>query len=423
MIAPIKMEVIKKELEDLYSRVQLLQRGAFAGTNPLVRTKWIDGDTTTPAASANGSVGNPFASVSAALTAIGVPTSASDANQTMTLLISPATVAAYTESPAFPAFRNLKLWSTGGVMGQIGLLITGSPTWANAAGGGAVAGTTASLSLHDVSISGSVTITDDGSVPGFFLLSGSDEGRFNSPAPGVVGSIVATGATNLNRITIAGAAVGTNITSTASATGALVTVDNGSVLGSITCKSLTATRSVLNGTAFAFNPGSTSTIFQCTFANATAITAGAGSTLVFDGPSWQSFREAGGTIVSGVVLVVGGSQGAFVDGGNMGDASINVSLNGTGASPGFTTGGNFYHADTAFGASRTFKALTGGGEKTGDTIRLSRVNNAAQTLVVQNNAATTLATLPASQRGFAELIFNVGAIANDWNLSGVGSGA
>jgi hypothetical protein len=269
--------------------------GSGGGGNPLVRTKWIDGDTTTPAADANGAEGLPYASVSAFITGVGPATSAADFTQNMVGLMSPATVAAYTENPAFPV-RNIELRAP-----SDGVLVTGNATWPVT---GAIGGETqAVLALHNVTISGNLTVTDDASTTEAIVLS-SDEGRLGS----VNGVITATGATELNSITAAGCNVGT-ITSTANGSGANVFLNNAAVAGNITCKSIAATGTAFASTSFTTAAGQSSSFVNCTFSGASpSITAGAGSTVSMDLPSWYSFLEAGGTLASGTLTIVGGAR-------------------------------------------------------------------------------------------------------------------
>lgn len=402
-----KAEQLIADVQTARQLMQLARAAAGQALSPLSRTKFIDGGTNTSAASANGSIALPYASISAFLTAIGVPTSASDANQSMIGDLSPSTIAAYTENPAFPAFRNLKLWGTG-VVGNIGMLVTGNMTWANSAGGGAVPGGSATLSLHDLSLTGNLTITDDGSVPGTLTLSG-DEGRFSNPITGIQGSVIATGATALIRIVMSFAQVNGAVTSTANATGAAIILDGSQLNGAITCKSLTATRTGFASSAITVNSGASITFTQCTFTAATVLTAGAAGTITFDGPSKRSFDEAGGSVASGIVLVVGGYLAAEQTGANYADnaATTNLSLNGTGASAGFTGGGNHYTIPAAtLGGNRTAKLLTGGGEAKGDTLLITRNDVTANTFTVQDDTGATLMVMIASKLSFGLFTFN-----------------
>lgn len=401
---------------------------ALLSGNPLTRVRYVDGGGLATSAP-TGSIEYPYVTIPTALAGIGVPTSASDANQTMLVRIAPSTIAAYTANPAFPSYRNLKVWSDG-VGGQIGTIITGNATWANTAASGGTAGSSAQLALHDIFISGTLTVTDDATVAGNLLITGS-EGNFSSggaTTAGLGGALIATGATDLTRITCVGVVMAA-ITSTASASGANINLEDSQV-GSVTGAALLARRTSFIAATITVNTGSTMSFQQCTFTASATLVAGAAGVITMDGPSWASFLEAGGTVTSGIVLIVGGSQAGLVrspptaaSGGStsLGDASVSISLNGTGATAGFTGGGNLYEAKSTLTASRTITIKTGGGEQNGDTIDIVRSSvTGAFTLVVNNNAGTGIGTIAASSRGFLRAQFNT-TIANDWGMVAGGS--
>jgi hypothetical protein len=270
--------------------------GSGAGGNPLVRTKWIDGDTTTPGVNANGSAGLPYASVGAFITAVGNAASAADFNQNMVGLISPATTAAYTENPAFPV-RNIELRAP-----STSVLVTGTATWAvTGASGGETACT---LALHNIEITGRLTVTDDASTTESIVIS-CDEGQTSTLDTG----LTATGATALANINLINCQYGGNIVSTANGSGAQITTFGAAVAGAITARNITAVDSSFAGTAFTFAAGQTHSFTRCTFNGASpTVAGGAGSTVSMDLPSWYSFLEAGGTLSSGTLTIVGGSK-------------------------------------------------------------------------------------------------------------------
>jgi hypothetical protein len=409
--------------------------------NPPSRVRYIDGGalaTNTP----TGDIEAPFVSVSAAIAAVGVPLSAGDANQTMLLKLCPSTVAAYTENPAFKAYRNYKLIGDGSI-GQIGNTITGNVSWANVAGGGAVIGTSASLSLRDVSITGTLTLTDDATMAGVteqVTISASEQAgdtlSTQSPTAGVAGTTTMTGVTHATLdFYVVNATMG-NLVSSASATGAVIQL-SGAFVGSVTCNQLVASRTKFASSTITVNSGAPIKLIQCSFSgSAPVLVAGATGTITMDGSTWAAFLEAGGTITSGIVLVIGGSQAGLVRtpptaaagaSTSIGDASVSISLNGqaAGTTAGFTGGGNLYEEKTTLTAGRTVTVKTGGGELTGDTIDIVRSGPSgalgAFTLTVNNNAGNPQAVIAASQRGWVRVQFNT-TIANDWGVIAVGGG-
>lgn len=424
---------ITKELQDLWALLEVAGAKIAQAITPLARTKWIDGDTVTPAASANGSEALPYATPNAFMAGIGVIRSVSDATQLMIGMMSPATVAAYTQNVAVQPYRNIELRGVGETF-LSGILITGNVVWTNTAaqvvangGNAANAPAVTNLTLHNVSITGNLTVTDD-AVSSIVSIS-MDEGAFTA----VAGAIDLTGATHVSILSVSGAGVG-DPTSTANATGADFVFVDAAITGSVVCKALNAVNSsFINSAVFTFAAASSSQFVNCIFSTGStpAITAGAGSTVIFDGASWRSFKEAGGTIVSGIVLVVGGSRAGIVfcppTGAptSIGDQSVSVSLDGTGATNagGFngTLGGNYYEASTALTGNRTVTLKTGGNELTGDTIEVVRrgAGISANTLSVTNNGGTETRTIAANQGGSQCWQFNT-VVANDWGFIGGG---
>jgi hypothetical protein len=406
--------------------------------NPPARVRYIDGGTLTTN-TPTGDIESPFVSVSAAITAVGVPVSVSDADQTMLLKLCPSTIAAYTENPAFKAYRNYKLFGDGSV-GQIGNTITGNMTWPNVAGGGAVIGTSASLSLRDITLTGGLTVTDDATMAGVTLqitVSSSELGCnqiSESPLAGIVGALTTTGAIHASQqIFVTAASVGSIVAPTA--TSVVCQLNNAFINGNVTAQQLNARLTNFANSTITVAGGSTIKLFGCTFTGAApALVAGAAGTITMDGSTWQNFQEAGGTITSGLVLVVGGSQAGTVfcpptaaQPTSIGDQNVSISLNGQAAGTtnagGFngTLGGNYYVESTMLGAGRTVTIKTGGGELKGDTIDIVRRGGApgAFTLSVTNNGGTETRVIAASQFGSQRWQFNT-VIANDWGFIGGG---
>ena len=271
-----------------------------SSTTPLVRLRWIDGDTVT--ATPTGSTGAPYPSPQAFLTAIGPNASAADANQLYAGYISPATSASYTQNIAFVPFRNQELAAQGN---PEFIEITGNATWNNSVvGGGVNPGSFSSVTLR-VPISGTFTITDDGSNTSFIFIASPD-----GIATTMCGTIVATGATALSIVAVYDAGIG-DVQSTATGTGLVLELNgNGTTAqcGNVTCQYIDAEGAILTGNTFAFNAGSVSSFQNCRFTGTPAIAAGAGSYVWMDQLSYNSFLTAGGSVSTGTLLVVEGTS-------------------------------------------------------------------------------------------------------------------
>lgn len=407
--------------------IRLLQAGGGGATAaPLSRLAFVDQGTLQT--SHTGSIEFPFSTVLQYLTSIGVGTTAADSTATRAaLLISPPS-GFYAGGVTIPAFRNVELIGQGFGGPASAVPIVGNFLWANSVAGGGLHAPTgaAQFAMHNIALNGTITYTDDGTVPGVIVLSGDEllEGQ-----SGIIGNITANaGATALADIFLSGVSMTGNIASTNNATGALVQFFNAGFSGAITAKGFAAENSDFTTFALTLPATAAPNFKNCFFgigSNPT-ITCGAGSVASFDAPSWLSFREAGGTLVSTVVMIVGGSQAAIVNNTtSMGNQNVTISLNGTGATVAGpfngALGGNWYVQATAQTGDQSATCVTGGGEKTGDTIDILRTDTAAHQYFVKNNAATVLATFPVSMKGWARVQFNT-IIPNDWGLVGGGSG-
>ncbi|HZZ54784.1 MAG TPA: hypothetical protein VFE26_10930 [Trebonia sp.] len=135
------------------------------------RTLFVDGEAagvTTPngAAAVGGATGGPFATIAAAMAAIGVSTSAADAEAAYVLELSP-TAAGYSEDVVTPGYRCIVLKGTGGLGNQTTIL--GNVTITMAAGGGAVVGSFQEVTLDNVFLIGNLIIVVDGTSPEPFV--------------------------------------------------------------------------------------------------------------------------------------------------------------------------------------------------------------------------------------------------------------
>ena len=378
---------------------------------PLSRQRFIDGDTATTGRT--GAASQPFKTIAEFIASRG-NASVPDATANYVGWLMPS-IAGYTENIAFPAYASTELRADS-VSDALGTVITGNVTWANAAGANpAVA---AFVSIHNVTVSGSATVTDDVNAPASVFVFSGDELGDSSVA---LGSFDSHTTTKLNIATFTNAIVGAINAGTA-ANSAVVELIHSEVSGN----SILASELVAHDTAIAVTSIITfgdMRFVGCTFQGAPNVQSTNG-TVFFDGPSWKSFLEAGGTRSAGVVvLVVGGYNGGAVEGATLPTGgNVDVSLNGTGATAGYTgsNSGNHYSSSGITG-DRSVAILTGGGELDGDTMLITKKDLAAHNLVISNAGTTpvVLGTIPSGSRGFLLAQFN--ASTGDWVLAACGS--
>jgi hypothetical protein len=361
---------------------------------PLSRQRFIDGDTTQPG---NGSASNPFPTIAAFMasrTNVSVP----DAATNYVGWITPK-IGGYVENVSFPPYATTELradsFSFPSPPGG-GANILGIVTWNNIAGANTPA--TALVTMHNVPVAGSFTVTDDAGAPPSRVLFGGD-----SPFTRLGGGFNASAATNFESVVFDKAEINGTLNA---GTGSVFLIDSvctSSILGS----DLRALNSNFSGSALTltssaffvgciFNDGS-SPVLTTPLAN-------------FDGPSWASFLEAGGTRgVGTVVLVVGGYSGASVEGATLPNGgSVDVSLDGSGASAGYTgeDSGNHYSTPDPFDTDLTVSLKTGGA-KEGDTLCITK-GTLGNTLTVENSVNTLIGTIPNLERGFILSRFTAG---------------
>lgn len=383
--------------------------GSAASGVPLSRQRFIDGGTSNPGP---GAASAPFRTI-AAFVASRVNTSVQDATSNYVGWLTPA-LAGYTEDVAFPphAATELRADSFSGTTGS-GAMVIGNVTWANI--GVAFSGTAPYVCMHNISVNGSFTVTDDVSSPVSGILFSADESYISGA--GITGAFDSHTTVKLNSVSFENVVVN-GINAGFDATDrAQVNLNNSDCAGNISARALTAHNSSISSTTIKlFSDGA---FYGCEFATPAVLTSPSGS--VFDGFSWRSFVEAGGTRDTGTfVLVVGGYNGAAVEGAVLTDADLDLSLNGTGATAGFDgeNSGNHYTSSVTLGGDRAVTLKTGGGELKGDTILISRTSIAdAHTLAVKNNAGTVIGTIPNSSRGFVLAQFN----GSDWVFAEGGS--
>ena len=407
---------VRAELQDLWALLRLAQAGSAQNSTPLSRYRFIDGGTTAPAASQNGAIGSPFSTITKFMNAIGVGTSAADSQAVFLGKPTPC-LNGYTETVTFPSRRNTEIRADSAAINGA-MLVTGNAVWANTAAAGGVAPTTAAVVLiHNVLFSGTGTFTDDGTVVGEVIISGDE-----TDLAGIGGAFTATGCTDLNFLIMDQGTLNSTLTSTATATGLTLETISSNLNGAVVCKNIVANLTFFNGniTVASAAAGGAPFFHGCTFATSPVLTGGAGTIANFDGTSWFNFLRAGGTLSTCIVLVAGGYSGGPVAGANLTNANVSVGLNGTGATAGFTTGGNWYTlpAATLTGA-HTVTLLTGAGELPGDTILITRNDVTANTYTVINGGGGggNVGVLPINVKGSILAEFN----GTNWVLAEGGS--
>jgi hypothetical protein len=364
--------------------------GGGATSTPLSRQRFIDGDTSVPGP---GAASAPFPTIAAFIASRG-NASVPDATANYVGWLMPA-LGGYTEDIHFPAYASTELRADS-FSEDLGTIVVGNAFWANVAGANAAA--VAVVALHNITVAGSFTVTDDGGAPGSAVIFGGDEAGQSSVELGAGFDSHTT--TLLQEVVFENAIIGggginagTTGTTTAQITG---TVCHGDVF----VNSLTAIDSTFDSSKIEVNATGTANFSVCKFSGSPVLTALAGAT--FDGPSWQNFLEAGGTRAAGtIVLVVGGRNGGSVEGAALTGATTNVSLNGTGATAGYTgeSSGNHY---TSSGDTPTLvNLLGGGGERVGDTLLITRTTLGTGVLQVASApSASVVGVIPANARGF-----------------------
>lgn len=377
---------------------------------PLARQKFIDGDTAQ--AGLNGSIADPFKTIAQFMASRGND-SVQDAGAPYVGWLMPA-LNGYTEDVSFPPYATTELRGEcfSGENGA-GTFITGNVTWPNIAG--AFAGDDPTIVMHNISVTGTFTVTDDPAAPGgSSVLFGGDELMRGNVL--IIGGFVSSAATRLGSVSFSNAIVA-SIDCGATADSASVLLV-GTQVGPVTAGRLTAFESIFSGNITVLT---TASFNDCTFTPGTSPEVAAPGGASFDGPSWQSFTEAGGDRDVGTfALVVGGYSGGAVPGADLTAANspIDVTLNGTNASALYqgSNSGNFFSAPGLLG-DVVVALKTGGGELEGDTILITKPDTVAQAVTVNDAAGAGIGTIPTGERGFVLARFN----GTDWVMIEGGS--
>lgn len=403
--------------------------GGAGAVAPMARVRYVDGDVAgvtgaNGASVVGGSSGGPFASLSALFASVGVSTSVADANTNLTAYLAPAK-SGYADAPVVPSYRSVSingLQTNAAFVGPLPSLQINA-----VAGDGAVPGTGGQIvALGSIEVAGAVDVNSDGSGPGVqLILDGAAIGSLDGSSEGFTGLLILNSDNAVIGQTLCQNA-GINVegsvffgsdvscqsvqqfggefvclgTFTAadsivlftespfSTFGGNVQCDSdfnslfGALIGAVTWHNT----NTQGGTTFEtchFN-GTTFNDANIAFRNCTfdlgstpVFTNTAGYVLRFDAASLASLYDTGAfglTFPSDVVVMVdGGFRGGPIEQPTlMGDQDYSFSLNGSGATAGFTSGANLFRVDpaTALSAPRSVNLLAGGAE-VGDTIRVS----------------------------------------------------
>ncbi|HEY8097759.1 MAG TPA: hypothetical protein VIE65_16970 [Methylobacter sp.] len=371
----------------------------------LYRQKYIDGDSLRGLAS--GSILQPYKTIQSFMVS-RTNTSINDATANYVGIVAPATLG-YTENITFPAYASTEIraqsYSLG--TGTAGAVINGNATWTNASG--AHIATNAVVTIHNISISGTITVTDDATAPPATLLFGGDEGAGSGP---VLGNIDSHTATHLQSVCFKNATV-SNINCGTSSNSASVTADTSIIFGSILANSINALNCTISVATITVNSSGSAIFFNIFFypASAPVLTCAVGA--LFDGKSWKSFVEAGGTRGTNTpILVLGGYNVAAVEGFPLPTSgTTSVSIDGTGGvSPGYSgsNSGNHYSADNLT-ANSIVNVI--GAAFDGDTMLITKISPIGFSLTVQGHG-NTRGVIPSGFRGYVMLQYS--AAAGSW---------
>jgi hypothetical protein len=416
----------------LLSLIWLLFGRASSGmeVTPLARTKWIDGYTTVPLAHQTGSESAPYQSPEAWYASLGPPSSADDSITYEVGVISPTAADQWSPNPqvwTIPPSRVTLLRTFAD-----GLIIDPSFSpltidWVNTPEAGATYSATKFERFSMASVN--MTLTDSVGSPiadlgfmgqqelGTYEIDTLDySGMSNADSLQVTGCFasITTIVPNSSPFLLFALGLGFQADFECGASSWFtINVTNGTldaagapIVGIFGATFLEAQLAAMSMTS----PSGPLTFERTTFLSAVLVQAPTGGA-VFDGISWASFLENGGTYsATTVVLVVGGfTQGAVAGAHitNPAGNAVSLALNGVGASAGFTQGGNWYTA-TALAEDTTITLLdgAGAGAEPGDTLCITRTDTLPHVLIIADAGTGTIVTLPADTQGSAVLSYN-----------------
>lgn len=377
--------------------------GAGAAFAPLSRQRFIDGGTTQTGL--DGSIKDPYATIAQFIAArLADNTSIANATATFVGWLMPTPAGAYGEAIAFPPYASSELRADSFSLAGGGVSTIGNVTWANIAG--AFAATAASVTIHNITVFGNITITDDAGAPDSVFAFSCDEAREGA----IFGQFDSSTTTRLLTVLFFNTFISDSVLCGLTANSADVILAGSRVqAGTITARNITSWDSQFSNVT-AISAQSTAVFNNSVFLAADPVLTV--PTATFDGTSWLSFLNAGGTRggATTVVLVPGGYNIASVPGAALTDADVTVTLNGTGATAGFTgsNSGNHYTSSVVLTGNRAVTIETDGAEA-GDTMCISRTSAAdAFTLSVINGGpgAGTIGVIPVSSKGFVVARFD-----------------
>jgi len=319
----------------------------------------------------------------------------------------------YLENVSFPPYASTGLRADSFAY-TTGTIIGGNLSWTNVAG--AHAANIAYVTVHNITVTGTFTVTDDAGAPSSNVLFSGDETSGIAASLILIGGFVSNTTTKLSEVRFTNATIqGVGLLAGSGANSASLFVNVCSVLaGDITAFSVVSNNSLLSVNSITTANAGGSTFRSTQFNNHPCLlTCFAGAS--FDGPSWRSFKESGGTRSAGTtVLVQGGYSGGSVEGATLpSTGTVNVSLNGNGATTGYTGNNSGNHYETpGLTAPLTVKLLVGGGELDGDTLLISKSSFGSFTITVTNSASSILGVIPSGNRGF--LLARYKASDGDW---------
>lgn len=369
--------------------------GSGAGA-PLSRQRFIDGGTVQ--GGLTGAAVAPFKTIAQFMAARG-NSSVEDAQTNYVGWVTPFEPAGYVENVSFVPYASTELRAP--AEGSInGVAIVGNVQWANIAGANTPGA--AVVALHNIGIApgGSFTVTDDVGAPPSSVVISSDGGAVQIPE--------FDSSTTVNLASVLFRAVGVGpVTAGSASDSAAVSFLNALVNGDVSAFSIGAENTLFGGLVSTIEVNDNASFTNCRFTVGSNPVLTAPNGAVFDGLSWNSFVEAGGTKAAGtVVLVIGGYDGAAVNGASPTAASTDLAINGIGATAGFTDGGNRYRI---ISSTPTLIRLLLSGGLPGDTMVIIKGTTAPNAIAVQTELGgggfTSIVTLPASQLGFLVVRF------------------
>lgn len=366
---------------------------------PLSRQRFIDGGTS---AAGPGKATAPFSTIADFIASRPLGVSALDSAANYVGWLMPC-LNGYAEDVNFPPYVSTELRADSFSPADAssgGTVVDGNLAWANL--GGSSKGPVATLILHNISCTGNLTVTDDVNAPPSAIIFSGDEQPDSSCS---IGAIDCRATVNLQEVfcynTVIRSSINADNTRSDAAIVVLVNCSVGNEAG-ISCKSFGAIDCDISATSISVFA---SAEFEgCSFRLGSAPTI-MGPIATFDGTSWNSFVEAGGMRATGtVVLVKGGANGALVEGVPLstgGLASVSVSIDGSGATAGFTGEYCGNHYSTASVTQTSVTLLTGGSLNVGDTMLITRTAVVASNLAVINGGAGagTIGTIPTATKG------------------------